>query len=196
MRRDTSGDGVEGNQRLTGLIGALLLAPLAFEGLTIVRIGQMLWLHMFVGLVLLAMIVLKLGSTGYRFLGYYGGRAGYVRKGPPVTPLRLLAVPVVVSSIAVLVTGVLLLLEGPGSRRPLVLIHKVSFIVWIAFTAMHVLAHLSDSYDAATAELGPLDTGTPRLGRRGIRLLALASSIVTGLIIALVALPEFSAWTH
>ena len=50
---------------------------------------------------------------------------------------------IVVSTVAVLVTGVILLFGGPGLRDPLVLIHKVSFIVWVAFTGLHVLGHLT-----------------------------------------------------
>ena len=189
-------DGVEGNERLTGLVGVLLLAPLALEGVTIVRIGQMIWLHMLVGLILLGPIALKLGSTGYRFAGYYAGRETYVRKGPPPTWLRLLAVPVVLSTIAVMVTGGLLLLDGPLSRDPLLLWHKVSFIVWVAVTAIHVLAHLVDSLGSLRGDLGALPTGTPRVGRRGARLLLLGTAMMAGVIVAVIALPDFGAWQH
>jgi hypothetical protein len=189
-------DGVEGNERLTGLTGALLLLPLAVEGVTIIRIGQMIWLHMFVGMLLFGLIGLKLGSTGYRFFGYYTGREAYVRKGPPVTPLRLLAIPVVLSTVAVMVTGVLLLLEGPGSRDQLLLLHKVSFIVWVAFTAIHVLAHLVDSYNSVQSDYGVLATGTPRVSRRGARLLLIGAALLAGVIIAAIAIPDYSAWQH
>ncbi|HWF54410.1 MAG TPA: hypothetical protein VG223_07285 [Solirubrobacteraceae bacterium] len=188
-------DGVEGNERLTGLVGALLLAPLAVEGLTILRIGQLLWLHMFLGMVLVGIIALKLASTGYRFAGYYRGRSSYVAKGPPITPLRLLAVPVVLSTLGVMITGILLLLLGPSSRQPLELVHKVCFIVWIAVTAVHVLAHLKDSFDSVGAEVAPLATGTPQVSRRGARLLALGTAVMIGVIIALITLPQFGAWT-
>src|SRR5581483_6186960 len=87
-----SDEDAAGNERLTGLAGALLLAP---EGLTILRIGQMRWLHMFIGMLLFGPIAVKLASTGYRFASYYTERAAYVRKGPPVTFLRLLAIPLV-----------------------------------------------------------------------------------------------------
>jgi hypothetical protein len=49
---------------------------------------------------------------------------------------------IVVTTIAVLVSGVVLLFGGPALRDPLVLIHKVAFIVWVALTALHILAHL------------------------------------------------------
>jgi hypothetical protein len=187
---------VVGNARLTTLTGALLLAPLALEGLTILRIGQLLWLHMFVGLLLIGPIGLKLASTGYRFGGYYARRAAYVRKGPPVMPLRLLAIPLVASTVVMLTTGVLLLLEGPGSRDRLLVWHKVSFIVWIVFAAVHVLAHVAELPRSLRDDLTPLQTGTPRVGRRGLRLLMLATAVLLGVVIALVALPDFGAWQH
>ncbi|MGZ6624610.1 MAG: hypothetical protein ACXVE8_03320, partial [Solirubrobacteraceae bacterium] len=62
------GGGTEGNERLTVLTGALLIVLLAVLGITIVRIGQLLWLHLFLGLVLIGPVALKLASTGYRFM--------------------------------------------------------------------------------------------------------------------------------
>jgi hypothetical protein len=44
----------------------------------------------------------------------------------------------------VFVTGVILLFDGPGSRGRLLLWHKVSFFVWLAAMAPHVLAHLPE----------------------------------------------------
>src|SRR5436190_23186512 len=61
------GGGTEGNGQLTTLTGLFMIALLAGLGLTIVRIGQLLWLHLFLGLVLIGPVALKLASTGYRF---------------------------------------------------------------------------------------------------------------------------------
>jgi hypothetical protein len=60
------GGGPEGNEQLTTIAGAMLIVLLAVIGLTIVRIGQRLWLHLFVGLLLLGPTVVKMVSTGYR----------------------------------------------------------------------------------------------------------------------------------
>jgi len=59
------GGGVDGNEWLTTATGVVLLAVL---GVTIVRIGQLIWLHLFLGLLLLGPVALKLGSAGYRFI--------------------------------------------------------------------------------------------------------------------------------
>jgi hypothetical protein len=188
--------GVEGNERLTGLTGALLLLPLAVEGVTILRIGQLISLHMFLGLVLLAPIGLKFASTGYRFAGYYSGRKAYRRKGPPPMPLRILAIGVVPSTIAMMASGVALMLVGPADRNPLLLIHKASFIVWVALTAAHVLAHLQGSYASIQAEYRPgrhRDVQIPGTAKRAILILTV---VLAGVIVALLAIPDFAAWHH
>ena len=43
---------------------------LAVIGVTILRIGQLLSVHLFVGMLLIGPVLLKMGSTGYRFLRY------------------------------------------------------------------------------------------------------------------------------
>lgn len=138
--------GTEGNSKLTAATGLLLVLLLAVVGITIVFIGRLLSVHLFVGMLLIPPVLLKLGSTGYRFVRYYTHDAVYVRKGPPPTPLRLLAPLVVLCTIAVFATGVLLLVVGPHSslRNPLVLLHKVSFFAWLATAGLHVLGHLPD----------------------------------------------------
>src|SRR6476660_4873119 len=90
-------DGDAGNSRITAGAGAVLLVLLAAEGLTIPFIGALLGAHIFIGMMLLAPVALKLGSTGYRFLRYYGGTPAYRRKGPPPLVMRLLGPLVVVS---------------------------------------------------------------------------------------------------
>ena len=135
---------VEGNERLTTLTGLLLIVLLAVLGVTIIRIGQLLWLHLFLGLVLIGPLALKLASTGYRFIRYYTLDAAYRRKGPPTPALRVLAPLVVLFTALVFATGVALLLLGPSSRDPLLLLHKITFFAWLAVTALHVLGHLPE----------------------------------------------------
>lgn len=77
---DSTGRG-EGNERLTAMTGAVLLVLLAAEGATILRIHQLLTVHFFIGMLLIGPVLLKMGSTGYRFVRYYTGSAEYVRKG-------------------------------------------------------------------------------------------------------------------
>jgi hypothetical protein len=179
--------GIDGNERLTAIAGVLLLILLAVLGVTIIRIGQLLWLHLFLGLLLIGPVVLKLASTGYRFALYYAGAGPYRRKGPPHPLLRGLAPLLVVSTLIVFATGVILLLDGPGSRGSVLEIHKVSFIVWLVAMAPHVLGHLF--------ELPPALSPSRATGGGSGRAIALVSAVVGGAVIAVVLLPDFAAWT-
>ena len=67
---------------------------------------------MFLGLLLIPPVALKMSSTGYRFVRYYTGSEGYVRKGPPAPIPRALGPVVILTSLAVLGTGVVLALTG------------------------------------------------------------------------------------
>jgi hypothetical protein len=175
---------------MTGLVLIVLLAVL---GVTIIRIGQLLWLHLFLGLVLIGPVALKLASTGYRFVRYYTSNVAYVRKGPPAMPLRLLAPLVVLLTLGVFASGVALLLIGPGSRGPLVLVHKVFFIAWIAVTAVHVLGHLREILGLLGRARGAV--ARPLAGSRG-RGGALLLALAGGLLLAVALLGQFPAWTH
>ena len=108
---------------------------------------------------------MKLASTGYRFARYYTGNARYRSKGPPLTPLRLLAPFVVISTVVVMASGVALLLAGPALARRAPAVHKVSFFVWVGFTAVHVLAHLPDTWHGLAADYGR-NAGVAGRGRR------------------------------
>jgi hypothetical protein len=62
--------GVNGNERLTAMTGALLLVGFAVEGFTVLQVRQMLVLHVLVGALLIGPVLLKIASTGYRFVRY------------------------------------------------------------------------------------------------------------------------------
>jgi hypothetical protein len=217
--------GTAGNERLTTVTGIVLIVLLVAIGVTILRLGPLLWEHLFIGMLLIGPVALKLASTGYRFARYYTANPRYRRKGPPPAPLRMLAPIVAVSTVAVLATGVLLLLEGPDSRATLLPLHKLSFIAWIAATGLHVLGHLpevavalgfdrevvskTDVLAAVGARAGEtadietngidaweaLGTRTAREGRAG-RGTALAAALAAGTALAIVTIPQFGPWLH
>lgn len=188
------GGGADGNERLTAATGALLIVLLAALGVTIVQLGQLIWLHLFLGLVLVGPVVLKMASTGYRMVRYYTRAAAYRLKGPPPLPMRLGVAPaVVLTTVVVFVTGILLLVLGPAQRDPWLLLHKVSFIAWGAFTALHVLGHLQQLVGPARADWAPSSVAEP--GRDGRRL-ALLGALVAGVVLAIVLLPDFTSWLH
>src|SRR5579863_2660040 len=71
----SSDEGVESNARLTAATAAVLLVLLAAEGVTILRIHALLTPHVVIGMLLVPPILLKIGSTGWRFVRYYRGAA-------------------------------------------------------------------------------------------------------------------------
>jgi hypothetical protein len=172
----------------------VLLVLLAVLGITIVRIGQLMWLHLFLGIVLVGPVALKIGSAGYRFARYYTGAPAYRSKGPPHPLLRALGPFVVLSTVGVFLTGLLLLVVGPDSslHPALGLLHKVTFIIWLVAMAPHVLGHLIE----LPRNVLPSDRGFHRRlpGAVG-RQLALVLSLVAGLVLAVLLLPDFSVWT-
>jgi hypothetical protein len=186
--------GTDGNELLTSATGAVLVVLLAVIGLTILSLSRLLWVHLFVGMLLIGPVVLKLSSTGYRFIRYYTANPRYRRKGPPPTPLRALAPIVVVTTLVVFASGVALLFVGPSSRGALLPIHKVSVIVWVAFTAVHVLAHLPTVARALRADYGATALPTGRVAGRDGRVMSLLGALVAGAVLAVLVIPQFAPW--
>jgi hypothetical protein len=181
---------VAGNERLTALTGIVLLVGFAIEGVTILRIGRLLTLHVFLGLLLIGPVVLKICSTVYRIARYYLRAEPYVRRGPPPLPLRLLGPFVIATSLAVLGTGVMLGVAGPRNG-PWLFLHKASFILWIGFMAIHVLAHIAR---LPRILLSPDGGRRLRLPGGAARWLLVAASLACGLIIALLAVHLAGPW--
>jgi hypothetical protein len=183
---------VKSNARLTASNAAVLLLLLAVEGVTILRVRQLVTLHVFVGMLLIPPVLVKIGSTGYRFVRYYLGSPAYRRKGPPPMLLRLLGPVVVILTVVVLASGVALLLASPAWSRELLFIHKVSFVLWFFAMTVHVLGHLVE-----VARLAPRDW--LRRTRRdvrgaGSRQWLIAASLVTGALLGLAILGRIGPW--
>ncbi len=189
-----TGGGTDGNERLTATAGVLLIVLFAVLGITILQIRQLISVHLFLGLLLLGPVALKMASTGYRFVRYYAGDRRYRRKGPPELWLRWIAPIVVLSTVVVFVSGIVLLLEGSADRSQLLAIHKVSFIVWVAFTGLHVLGHLPGLGRSLQVTRAGAESSGAAPGAAG-RWIALAGAVVGGLVLAIVLIPHFSAWT-
>lgn len=186
-------DGVEGNSRITGGAAAILLALLAVEGATIPLIGQLLGPHIFIGMLLVAPVALKLGSTGYRFVRYYSGTPAYVRKGPPPIILRLLGPIVVLTSVMLFATGIALLVAGPPSNT-LILAHKVSFILWFGAMTIHVLGHVLEIPSLAMPDWRRHGGREAELAGSGARVVLLLGSLALGLALALATYSAAGPW--
>src|ERR1051325_6154308 len=173
--------GTGGNELLTSATAAVLTVLLIVEGVTILWLGGLRVEHMFVGLVLIPPVLLKLGSTGYRFVRYYTGAPRYRAKGPSLLALRLLAPVLVVATLLVFGSGVALLLMGHRSDAVLEL-HKVSFLVWGGVFAVHFLWHLPRAWGAIWA------SRHERVPGGAVRGLLVSASIGGGLTLAIALL--------
>jgi len=171
--------GSQGNEHLTAVVAAVLLLLLVVEVATLLDMRLLLTVHVLVGLLLIPIVVLKLGSTGWRMLRYYLGSEEYVERGAPNVVLRTVVAPLIVLSTLVLfATGTALVALGE-TEGTVVGLHKASFIVWVGAISVHVLAHIR-----RLPVLLRL-----RAPGRGIRLALVTGTVVTGLAIATVAFP-------
>lgn len=184
--------GVEANARLTAMTGSVIFVLLAIEGLTILRVTPLLGIHVFVGMLMVPFVLVKIGSTTWRFAKYYLGNPEYRRRGPPPPTLRLIGPIVVVLTLAVLVSGIALLVGPTGWRTGLLLLHKATFVVWLIFMALHVLGHIAE-----TARLAPRDwlerSYAQVRGAKGRQWL-LATAVVVGLVVAAVMVRDVGPW--
>lgn len=186
--------GVVGNARLTGMLGAVIFVLLAIEGVTILRVHQLISAHVFVGMLTVPPVALKIATTTYRFARYYAGDPEYTRKGPPLLLLRLAGPLVVVTSVAVLATGIAALAAGPGTRW-LLEAHKASFILWFPLMTVHVLGHVIETPALALADW------TRRARHRDapasgavVRAAVMLVTLAAGLVLAVLSLGWIGAW--
>jgi hypothetical protein len=181
----------KGNAILTGATGLVLAVLVIAQGVTVIDIGGLAGLHMFIGLALIPPVLLKLASTGYRAMRYYTGSRPYLAGGPPRLPLRLGAPIFVGLTLTLLVTGVLLM--GQGNKAGMLLeVHKLSFIVWAVLFGVHFLAYASRAMRLA---LGDWRTGPRRaVPGVGVRSMLVTAAVGGGVVLALLLLPTIQRW--
>jgi hypothetical protein len=206
--------GPQGNERLTAMTGAVLLILLLVECYTVLSIGRLLTLHVFLGMLLLGPVTLKAGSVLYRFARYYTGSAPYRRKGPPAPLLRVIGPIIMLLTAALFGSGIMLAVTGPsyGPGNEWLEVHRFSFIAWAFFISIHVLTYVwrlprllaaearGTSYEAD--EAGERTTirwpharrAMELLGGRGTRLTLLTASLLAGLVIALLTVHLAGHW--
>lgn len=194
---DSTG-GVDGNEKLTAMTGAILLALLAAEGVTILLKRELLTLHFFIGMLLVGPVLLKLGSTGYRFVRYYTRSEPYVRKGPPALLLRLLGPVVIATSLGVLGSGIVLAFTGPGTSTLIslaLLAHKGFFVLWFGAMSIHVLWYAPRLPRLLAPGSASRDRIRATLAGAGRRWLLLTAALAIGLIAALATYHLAGHWT-
>jgi hypothetical protein len=186
----------EGNERLTAMTGALLLVLFAAEGVTLASVRQLLTLHFFIGMLLIGPVLLKAGSTMYRFARYYTGAPGYRRKGPPAPLLRVLGPFVVLTSFGVIGTGVILGFSPPAAGLWLTL-HKATFVLWFCVMTVHVLAYAWRLPRLLGRSAGVHARAAAHvLAGRAARWLLLTASVLAGLLLAVLTVHQAGAWLN
>jgi hypothetical protein len=186
--------GVAGNERLTALAGAVLLALIVAEIATIPNIRALMSTHVVVGVLLAGPLAVKTASTGWRFIRYYTGHPAYRRKGPPRPIQRTLSPLLLITTLVVIGSGIALVDSTPGTYGPLYITHKVSFLALTALLAIHLLAYLRRVPRLIAADWRHNHT-QPAPGR-GHRLATNLAALVAAAVAAILILPAFAPWTH
>ena len=173
--------GPAGNAQLTAWLGLLLLAGFAVEGATLLGLTQMLSVHLFVGTVLIPLALFKSATTTWRMARYYLRDPSYRRAGPPPLVLRLLGPAVVLTTLALLGTGIALVAD-PRTQQILFL-HKASFVLWFAAMTVHTLARVVPSVQLVTHRGGAAARVPGSAVRAMMLLVTVALGIVAGLFV-------------
>lgn len=183
-------EGVEGNARMTALLGVVLLIAFLAEGVTALSVNQLFTWHVFIGLLIVPVVCAKLATTGYRFFHYYKGTVSYRRKGSPHPILRITAPLLVLSTISLLAAGIIALAVGPRHADTWITIHQGSAIAWASLVAVHLIGHAVETWRLTTAEVH----ATPPIPRRGARTAVVAVGLMLGLILGIASLGWTDAW--
>jgi len=194
VRTPAPGDpGVEGNRRLTALTGVAQLGVLVLVVLSGLVFGDFPALHYFLGYAAIPLTLLKLASTGWRFLNYYAVRRRTYRTAGPPRPLpRLLAPLLVASTLAAFVTGVVLFFQGQR-RGTVATLHTDSAAIFVVAALLHVAVHARTAYTATLADLPRSALAHALRGGTWRRSLVIAAG-VAGVVVA-VALVAGYHWT-
>src|SRR5258708_6106468 len=105
--------GVLGNERLTALVSLVLLMLIVVELVTSAFLRIWLPAHTIVGVLLAGPLLVKMGSTGWRFLRYYTKVPAHVRRGTPPPLLRLPGPALIVTPLGLVGRGSGLVVASP-----------------------------------------------------------------------------------
>jgi hypothetical protein len=185
---------VIGNERITALAGAVLLVLLLVETVSAAILHTLMPIHVFVGVLLAGPLIVKLGSTGWRFLGYYTGSPAYVRRGPPYLALRLMGPLLIAVTLVVIGSGIGLVITGPRNAGLLLPLHGFSVLVWLPLMAIHVFAHVLQ-VPRLVADDWSNSSARNFVAGRGLRLGMNLGALLAGAVAAILLFPGAAPWT-
>ena len=192
--------GPAGNAVLTAWTGLVLLVLFVGELFTLVDVRALISWHVAVGALLVPPAVMKTVSTGWRVVGYYTGRQPYRVAGPPPTVLRWLGPLVVATTLALLGSGIALVLLGEQSGRRSILsvlgtdaswvtVHQGVFAVWCGATGLHLLARI-----VPAVKLTVRRGAAARVPGALVRTLLLVAAAGTAVVLAVVLVRDDTSW--
>jgi len=190
---DDEQSAVVGNERITALAGAVLLVLILVELVSAAILRTLLSIHVFVGVLLAGPLVIKLGSTGWRFLRYYTGSPAFVRRGPPHLALRVMAPLLIATTLVVIGSGIGLVVTGPRFAGPLLPLHGFSVLVWLPLIAIHVFAHIRRVPRLVTDDWSKTSDKSNASGR-GRRLGMNLGALLAGAVAAILLFPAAAPW--
>ncbi len=194
--------GPAGNARLTAWIGLGLLIVFLAELVTLLDVTGLISWHIVIGVLLVPPALAKTATTGWRILRYYTGNGAYRQAGPPPLLLRLLGPVVVLTTLAVLGSGLVLIAVGPdatfaplltvaGQQISWLTVHQVTFIAWGVATGLHVLARTVPAARLALAS----ESRSTRVAGMLARSLTLLATVIVAAIAAVIILRLSGSWT-
>lgn len=166
---------VAGNLILTshaGLVVLFFLILLYFTGL---EFAPLRGVHFGLGFALIPILLVKLGSTGWRAVNYYFDRDPYRAAGPPWLLPRIMALPLTLCAIAATISGVVLWATGTD-RGTWATVHIYSVISLAVVVVVHLAIYTRKAFRASTRSLE--ETRTTRQER--IMVWALLVALVVG----------------
>ena len=184
--------GVRSNLRLTAVVGLAMLVPLVVVSLSGLSFDQFWRVHYFAGFLLVPLLLVKLGSTGWRMARYYLGDPRYREAGPPRPLLRVLAPVLVVSTVVVFVSGIVMWFAH-SRLQPWSTLHTDAAVVFAISGSIHVLAYLRRAGTETAAELSRRrEAIPPRARRRG----AVVATLAVGVVLAVVTIAPSQQPAH
>jgi len=165
--------GPRGNRHLTALLGALLLLGILAElGTLVLGLERTLPWHIALGVALIPVV------------RYYTHAAAYRADGPPRPFLRGIAPIVVGATLALLGSGVGLVVAGPNAQFFRAL-HGASFAIFLLVVGVHAIAHLPKIRRFAFADSGQ---------GHALRRAAVGFALVSGGALAVAAAHSAGPW--
>lgn len=166
---------VAGNLILTshaGLVILFFLILLYFTGLEFTPLRAM---HFGLGFALIPILLVKLGSTGWRAVNYYFDRDPYGAAGPPWLLPRIMALPLTACALAATISGVVLWATGTD-RGAWATIHIYSVISLAVVIVVHLAIYTRKAFRASSRSL----EGTKTTRQERIMVWALLVALVAG----------------